>query len=51
MRKQKVYNALIWLSINNPCYSDLTINEEALDLLPENGVPSDVLTVETNVDI
>jgi hypothetical protein len=37
VRKQKVHNALVWLINNNPHYSELTINEEALNSLPENG--------------
>ncbi|CAB4008889.1 Hypothetical predicted protein [Paramuricea clavata] len=51
VRKQKVHNALVWLISNNPHYSKLTINEEALNLLPENGVPPDLMTVETDDDI
>ncbi len=50
VRKQKVHNALVWL-INNPHYSELTINEDALNSLPENGVPPDLMTVETDDDI
>ena len=51
IRKEKVHNALVWLINNNPHYSELTINEDALISLPENGVPSDLMTVETNDDI
>ncbi|CAB3984730.1 Hypothetical predicted protein [Paramuricea clavata] len=51
VRKQKVHNALVWLINNNPHYSELTINEEALNSLPENGVPPDLMTVETDDDI
>jgi hypothetical protein len=51
VRKQKVHNALVWLINNNPHYSKLTINEEALNSLPENGVPPDLMTVETDDDI
>ena len=38
VRKQKVHNALVWLINNNPHYSGLTINDNALNSLPENGV-------------
>ena len=31
--------------------SQLTINEDALNSLPENGVPPDLMTVETDDDI
>ena len=51
VRKQKVHNALVWLRNNNPHYSELTINEDALDLLPEDGVPPALMTVETDDDI
>ncbi|CAB4010472.1 Hypothetical predicted protein, partial [Paramuricea clavata] len=51
VRKQKVQNALVWLINNNPHYSELLINEDALNSLPENGVPPDLMTVETDDDI
>ena len=51
VRKQKVHDALIWLRNNNPHYSELIINEDALDSLPENGVPPALMTVETDDDI
>ena len=51
VRKEKVHNALIWLMNNNSHYSELTINEDALNSLPENGVPPDLMTVETDDDI
>ena len=51
VRKEKVHNALVWLINNNPHYSELTINEDALNLLPENGVPPDLITVQTDDDI
>ncbi len=37
VRKQKVHIALVWL-INNPHYSEIIINEDALNSLPENSV-------------
>ena len=51
VRKQKVHDALVWLIKNNPHYSLLTINEQALNLLPDNGVLPDLATVETDDDI
>ena len=51
VRKQTVHNALLWLIQNNPHYSELQINEHALNSLPENGVPSNLMTVETEDDI
>ena len=50
MRK-KVHNALVWLINNNPHYSGLTINDNARNSLPENGVLPDIVTVETDDDI
>ena len=50
VRKQKVHNALVWLINNNP-HSNLEINEDALSSLPENGIPPDLMTVETDDDI
>ena len=51
MRKQKVHSALVWLINNNPHYSEITINEDALNSLPENGVAPDLMTVERDNDI
>ncbi|CAB4014021.1 Hypothetical predicted protein [Paramuricea clavata] len=51
VRKQKVHDALVWLINNNPHYSQLLINEDALNSLPENGVPPGLMTVETDDDI
>ena len=51
VRKQKVHNALLWLMQNNPHYRDITINEHALQCLPVNGVPSGIMTVESDTDM
>ena len=45
VRKQKVYNALVWL-MNNSHYSDVKVNENALDSLPENGIPPDLVMAD-----
>ena len=50
VRKGKVHAALLWLISNNPHYSDMKINLEALQSLQENGMPSDLPTVETEND-
>ena len=42
MRREKVHNALLWLVHNNPCYSELNINEHVLNSLHENGIPADL---------
>ena len=49
VRREKVHNALLWLIHNNPHYSDIEINEYALNTLPENGVPPDLMTVESQM--
>jgi hypothetical protein len=46
-----VHNALVWLINNNPHYSELLINEDALNSLPENGVPLGLMSVETDDNI
>ena len=46
VRKQKVQSASVWLINNNPHYSEITINEDALNSLPENGVAPDLTTVK-----
>ncbi len=51
VRRQKVLGALVWLINNNPLYKDVKINEHALELLPVDGVPSDIMTIESNGDI
>ena len=51
VRKQKVHNALLWLINNNPHYAELKINEDALNSLLENGVPEDLIAVETADEI
>ena len=51
VRKEKVSSALLWLINNNPHYYDLTINKHALNNLPENGIPADLMSVETESDI
>ena len=51
VQKQKVHNALVWLTINNPQYAGLTINTNALNSLPDNGVPPNRMTVETDSDL
>ena len=47
----KVHNALLWLVQNNPHYAELEIDEGALNSLPENGIPADLMTVETENEI
>ena len=39
------------LKNNNPHYSQLIINKDALNILPENSIPSELMTVEADDDI
>ena len=47
VRRQKVHDASLWLIQNNPHYANIQINEEALRSLPDNDIPADILTFET----
>ena len=50
VQRQKVHNALLWLLQNNSHYKDITIDQHALDCLPINGVPTDIMTIESDND-
>ena len=50
VRRQKVQNAFQWLIKNNPQYKELKIDLDSLNSLPENGVPSDLKTLEIDSD-
>lgn len=43
VRRERVRRALLWLQENNPLYRDIVINQENLDLLPENDIPRQIL--------
>lgn len=51
VRRQKVLDALPWLTPNNPQYKDVEINDHAVEALPVNRIPSELLTVKTNDNI
>jgi len=38
-----VYAALCWLKDNNPIYSNITISNKRLNLLPENDIPMEII--------
>ena len=46
-----VHDALMWLLTHNPFYKELEIDLEALNTLPENGVPQDLITLDTEDEI
>lgn len=48
IKGQKAHNALLWLLQKNPQYADISINLDALNCLPVNGIPTDLVTVESN---
>lgn len=45
VNRSRVRNALLFLKKENHLYSDIIISEEKLRLLPEDGLPSELLTV------
>ena len=50
VKRQKVLDSLLWLKQNNPHYKNVEINTQALNELPVNGTPTNLLTVEANDD-
>ena len=48
VRRQKILDALVWLKHNNPFYSDIEIDVEAVSELPINGTPDGITTVEVS---
>lgn len=51
VRRQKVHHALLWLLENNPHYRGVTIDHNALESLPIDGVLPEIMTVESDNDI
>ncbi len=49
-RRRKVQKVLEWLKQNNPAFSDITISQDRLQMLPENGELQDIHTLEYNSD-
>lgn len=45
VRRRRIKEALIWLKKNNALYTDITISEENLQALPEDGVPPEIMLV------
>ena len=50
VRRHKVEQALYWLLKHNPQYRCVTIDPNALESLPSNGIPSNISTIETLED-
>ena len=52
VRRDKIREALEWLKQHNPLYGDIVISEERLQMLPEDGVPDEILsTVKYSTDM
>ena len=45
VRRQVVYDALLWLKLHNPIYADIRIDESQLALLPEDDMPNELLAI------
>nr|GAT52360.1 predicted protein [Mycena chlorophos] len=43
VRRQRVFDALMWLKAHNRLYANMTISEENLRRLPDDGVPEEIL--------
>nr|GAT44292.1 predicted protein [Mycena chlorophos] len=51
VRRERVYQALLWLKCHNPLYSDIEISAERLNTLPECDVPDEIaLNVRYSID-
>ena len=48
VRRQLVSDAIHWLVKNNSHYSHIELNYHALNSLPENDVPNEILSIETD---
>ncbi len=44
VQRNNVRDALLWLKSHNPLYEDITISEERLQALPENGMPNEIIS-------
>lgn len=45
VRRWRIRDALQWLKENNPLYADITISENRLSSLPEEGIPEEILSL------
>ncbi|KAF7294643.1 ATP-dependent DNA helicase [Mycena indigotica] len=52
VRRQRVFEAILWLKANNRLYANVNISEENLRSLPEDGIPDEIsLNVTLSDDI
>ena len=40
VRQHRVLAAVLWLTTNNPYFKDVKIDREAINCLPDNGIPN-----------
>lgn len=45
VKRQRVYDALLWLKEHNPLYADITISETNLGQLPVDGIPNELQVI------
>ena len=51
VRRQRVFDALNWLKANDPFYSDISINTDNLNSLPDNGSLQDLYETSGDDDL
>ena len=51
MRRHKVLEAVLWLKTNNPYFKCIEIDREAIQILPENGIPEELRYVVDENDV
>ena len=51
VRRQRVFDALNWLKANNPFYSDISINTDNLNSLPDKGSLQDLYETRGDDDL
>ena len=51
VRRSIVLRALQWLIANNPVYSDVQINYQIVSTLPQDGVPDELKSIDTEFSI
>ena len=51
VRRHKVLEAVLWLKTNNPYFKCIEIDREAIQILPENGIPEELRYVVDENDV
>ena len=50
VRRSVVAHALSWLINDKPLYKDVTVHQNVIGSLPENGIPINLKNIETESD-